>query len=230
VDRFIALSEFSRIKLIQGGLPEEKIVVKPNFVNPDPGARCGDGGYFIYVGRLSEEKGLRTLLQCWKNGPDLPPLLIVGAGPLQHEVTEAAAVLANVKWLGSKESEEVVELMGRAKATLCPSLCYEGMPRVVIESLAVGTPVVASRTGCYPEMITDGESGALFPISDASSLRNCIRDLEARNAFAEMRPKARRRFESEYTGARNISLALNTYRTVIFAHALASSVSVPVRM
>jgi glycosyltransferase involved in cell wall biosynthesis len=224
VDRFIALSEFSKMKLIQGGLPEEKIVVKPNFVDPDPGPRPGDGGYFLYVGRLSEEKGLRTLLQCWKHGPDLPLLRIVGAGPLQDEVARAVADHANVEWLGSKSSDEVVELMGRAKATLCPSLCYEGMPRVVIESLAVGTPVVASSIGCYPEMIADGESGALFPTGDLRSLLSCIRNLDAKNGFAEMRPKARRRFEAEYTGRRNLSIVLNIYGEVILADNRAFSV------
>jgi glycosyltransferase involved in cell wall biosynthesis len=223
IDRFIALSEFARVKFVQGGLPEEKIVVKPNFVDPDPGSGPGDGGYFLYVGRLSEEKGIRTLLDCWRNGTDLPTLRIVGTGPLQDEAKESAAAMTNVEWLGSKSSTEVAELMGRAKATLCPSLCYEGMPRVVIESLAVGTPVVASRTGGYPEMIADGESGALFPIGDANALRSCIRGLESMNRFAEMRPKARRRFESEYTGARNIALVLGIYRTVISANALTYS-------
>jgi glycosyltransferase involved in cell wall biosynthesis len=217
VDKFIALSEFAKKKLIQGGLPEEKIVVKPNFVDPDPGSAPGDGGYFLYVGRLTEEKGLRTLLQCWRSGPDLPSLRIVGTGPLQDEVRETAASLKNVEWLGEKSSEEVVELMGRAKATLCPSLWYEGMPRVVIESFAVGTPVVASRIGCYPEMINDGECGALFPAGDAESLLTRMRELESRNAFGEMRAKARNRFESEYTGRRNFSLVLNIYRNVLYA-------------
>ena len=224
VDRFIALSEFAKLKFIQGGLHEEKIVVKPNFVDPDPGPGPGDGGYFIYVGRLSEEKGLRTLLQCWKSGPELPLLRIVGAGPLQPEVAEAAAALANLEWIGSKSSGDVLELMGRAKATLCPSLCYEGMPRVAIESLAVGTPVVASRNGCYPEMIADGESGALFPTGDASGLRRRLHDLEARNAFEEMRPKARMRYEAEYTGRRNISLVLKIYREVMLADSRVYSV------
>jgi glycosyltransferase involved in cell wall biosynthesis len=217
VDRFIVLSEFAKLKFIQGGLLEEKIVVKPNFVDPDPGPGPGDGGYFIYVGRLSEEKGLQTLLQCWKNGPGLPLLRIVGAGPLQREVAQAAAALPNLEWLGKRSSGEVQELMGRAMATLCPSLCYEGMPRVAIESLAVGTPVVASRNGCYPEMIADGESGVLFPTGDANRLRQSLRDLDARNAFKEMRSKARLRYELEYTGRRNISLVLKIYREVMLA-------------
>ena len=163
VDRFIALSQFARHKLIDGGLPSNKIVVKPNFIDPDPGIGSGCGQYLLYAGRLTEEKGLRVLLECWMHGPDLPLLKIAGGGPLQDEVRQAAATLKNVEWLGCRSSEEVLDLMRNATALLCPSQWYEGMPRVVIESLAVGTPVIASCIGCYPEMIVDGDSGALFP-------------------------------------------------------------------
>jgi glycosyltransferase involved in cell wall biosynthesis len=216
VDRFIALTEFSRNKFIEGGLPHEKIAVKPNFVEPSPEPGSGDGNYFLYAGRLTEEKGLRTLLECWKNGPGLDPLWIVGDGPLRDEVQQAAACLRNVRWVGLKSSEEVLRLMERAKATVCPSLWYEGMPRVVIESLAVGTPVVASRIGGYPEMIADGESGALFPTGNAGALQSRIRELEAGDRFAKMRPKARHRFLAEYTGEKNLSLLLNIYRRAIY--------------
>jgi glycosyltransferase involved in cell wall biosynthesis len=203
-------------------------VVKPNFVDPDPGLGSGDGGYFLYAGRLTEEKGLRTLLQCWKSGPELPPLKIIGTGPLETEVQEAAACLDNVEWLGSRSSNEVLDLMRRAKATICPSLWYEGMPRVVIESFAVGTPVVASRIGCYPEMIADNESGALFPTGDASILRSRIRELVSRNAFELMRPKARRRFETEYSGAKNFMSILNIYRAAMYGSKLVSPPPIPV--
>ncbi len=215
VDRFIALTEFSRRKLVEGGLPEEKIVVKPNFVEPEPDLGAGDGNYFLYAGRLTEEKGLRVLLECWKNGPELAPLWIVGDGPLRSEVESAAATMGNVHWLGMKSSEEVLFLMKRAKATLCPSLWYEGMPRVVIESLAVGTPVVASLIGGYPEMIVDGESGALFAYGDAGALLGRIRELEKKAAFEKMRPDARLRFLAEYTGEKNFLLLLNIYRTAM---------------
>ena len=216
VDRFIALTDFSRRKLIEGGLPEEKIVVKPNFVDPEPGPGPGDGNYFLYAGRLTEEKGLRTLLECWKNAPELAPLWIAGDGPLRHEVEQAAATIGNLHWLGMKTSEEVVFLMKRAKATLCPSLWYEGMPRVVIESLAVGTPVIASEIGGYPEMIVDGESGALSASGDAAALLSRIRELEESGAFLKMRPGARLRFLAEYTGKKNYSLLLNIYRTAMY--------------
>lgn len=224
VDRYIALTEFSRAKLIEGGLPQDKIVVKPNFVDPDPLAGPGDGNYFLYAGRLTEEKGLRTLIQCWKNAPDLPPLCIVGEGPLRDEVSQAAATLPNLRWLGLKTSEEVVWLMARAKAIICPSLWYEGMPRVVIESLAVGTPVVASRIGGYPEMIVDGESGALFAPGDADALLNRIRELEGREAFLDMRPKARNRFLADYTGERNFSRLVDIYQEAMYSGSSAYSV------
>ena len=227
VDRFIALSNFSKQKLIEGGLPPEKILVKPNFVDPDPGRGPGDGGYFLFVGRLTEEKGLRTLLDCWRTGPDLPLLRIVGTGPLQEEVAKTAATLHNLECLGSRTGKEVIELMARASATLCPSLWYEGMPRVVIESFAVGTPVVASNIGCYPEMIDDNESGALFPTGDAIRLGDRIREMVARNSLVDMRPNARRRFEAEYTGARNLFLTLGIYRAAQFSGDMMASNPVP---
>ena len=216
VDRFIALTEFSRRKLIEGGLPEDKIVVKPNFVEPAPQPGSGDGNYFLFAGRLTEEKGLRTLIECWKNGPELAPLRIVGEGPLHDEVQKAAAGMRNVHLLGMKSNEEVVFLMKDAKATLCPSLWYEGMPRVVIESLAVGTPVVATNIGGYPEMIVDGESGALCGSGDAGALLRCIRELEGKAAFPRMRSQARLRFLAEYTGEKNFSVLLNIYRNATY--------------
>lgn len=227
VDRFIALSEFARRKLIEGGLPAEKVIVKPNFVDPDPGSRSGLGGYLLYAGRLTEEKGLRVLLQCWKSAPDLPMLKIVGTGPLQDEVHQAASSLPNLQWHGNRSSEDVLELMGNATALICPSLWYEGMPRVVIESLAVGTPVIASHIGCYPEMIVDGETGVLFRTGDASALLNCLRNLTQTGALAGMRTEARRCFENNYTGERNLSLLLNVYRSVLVAGRMARSQAVP---
>jgi glycosyltransferase involved in cell wall biosynthesis len=215
VDRFIALTDFSRRKLIEGGIAADRISVKPNFVEPDPGPGPGDGGYFLYAGRLTEEKGVRVLLDCWKNASGLPPLWIAGNGPLCEEVRIAEITTKNVRWLGMKSSEEVVSLMKHAKATLCPSLWYEGMPRVVIESFAAGTPVIASSIGSYPEMIVDGESGALFAYGHAGALLDRVRKLEATAAWQSMRSHARLRFLAEYTGEKNYSLLLNIYRAAM---------------
>jgi glycosyltransferase involved in cell wall biosynthesis len=156
-------------------------------------------------------------------------LKIVGTGPLENEVKEAAALTKNIEWLGIKNGAEVQQLMSEAKATVCPSLWYEGMPRVVIESLAVGTPVVASNIGCYPEMIDDNESGILFPTGDAGALRARIRKSTRMNSFVGMRPAARRCFEAEYTGEKNLSLLLNVYRDVLYAGSMVLSTPAPAR-
>lgn len=229
VGRFIALTQFARTKLIQGGLPAEKIIVKPNFVDPDPGMRSSLGGYLLYAGRLTEEKGLRVLFECWKGSPELPLLKIAGAGPLLDELREAAASLPNVHLLGPKAGDEVIDLMRNADALLCPSQWYEGMPRVVIESLAVGTPVIASRIGCYPEMIVDGETGALFTAGDPNALRTCIHNMIRSRALAPMRPNARRSFQANYTGESNLPQLLNVYRSVLRAEKVAASQPVPAR-
>ena len=228
VDRFIALSTFAKQKLIEGGLPESKILVKQNFVDPDPGVRSGRGGNYLFVGRLTEEKGVRTLIECWKSGTDLPLLTFVGRGPLENEVQVAAATMKNVEWLGSRNSDEVSELMGSAKALLCPSLWYEAMPRVVIESMAVGTPVIASRLGSYPEMIADGKSGVLFECGNPSDLLLRLRTLEATGALSGLRAGARLRYETEYTGSKNLALLLEIYEQVLANAASVSQVPVSV--
>jgi glycosyltransferase involved in cell wall biosynthesis len=227
IDRFVALTEFARQKLIEGGLPSDKVIVKPNFVDPDPGPGEGRGGYFLFVGRLTEEKGIRVLLDCWKDGQDLPTLKIAGTGPLENEVRAAVGTMPNVEWLGARSSEEVLGLMADASALLCPSQWYEGMPRVVIESLAVGTPIIASSIGCYPEMIVDGETGALFHTGDAVALRSRLRDLLQGNSLTSMRTNARLCFQSNYTGDKNLSLLLNVYRSVLKSGKLVPSRPVP---
>lgn len=201
VDRFIALSQFAKDKMIQGGLPAEKIAIKPNALAIDPGMREGDGGYFAYVGRLTDEKGLPILLECWRGDATLPQLYIVGDGPLGRLVASAAAATRNIKWLGARNSSEVVEVMGRATAVICPSMWYEGMPRVAIESMAVGTPIIASRLGTYGEMIDDGCSGLLFEPGNPGDLLVCVKRAASGYASGLMRRAARLQFEARYSAA-----------------------------
>ena len=161
VDRFIAASAFSRGKLVSGGLPAGKIVVKPNFVDPDPGVGAGGGGYALFVGRLSVEKGIGTLLKAWTEGDALPPLRIVGAGPLAGSVSDACAGSATIDWLGSRTLSEVLDLVGDARFVIVPSVCYENFPRVIAESFAKGTPVIASNHGSLAEIVHDIDVGFL---------------------------------------------------------------------
>ena len=115
VDLFVTLTEFSRQKFIEGGLPADKIVVKPNFVFPDPGVGGGHGNYALYVGRLSVEKGIDTLIDAWNQLNIEIPLKIVGDGPLLNQVEKAARCLPQIELLGRRPLAEVHDLMGEAK-------------------------------------------------------------------------------------------------------------------
>lgn len=218
VDRFIALSEFARTKLIEGGLPAEKISVKPNSLASDPGVRRGNGGYFAYVGRLTDEKGIPTLLDCWRRGNDLPKLKIVGTGELEDDVRQAAASLSNVEWLGARSGDEVLEIIGNAQALVCPSHWYEGMPRVVIEAMAVGTPVIASRLGTYIEMIDQDRSGVLFDAWSGDALLTCVREFLSRANMEETRRTTRAQFDNRYSAVKNFEQLIEIYQQALSAH------------
>ncbi len=127
VESYIAPTEFLKSKLVQGGLPAHKVAVKPNFLPSDPGPGPGDGGYALFVGRLSPEKGLATLLRAWRELQDLP-LRIAGDGPLRDFVTAQAKALPNVSVLGFQERSEVIKLVKAAALLVVPSEWYEGFP------------------------------------------------------------------------------------------------------
>lgn len=209
---YVALTEFARTKYIAGGLPAEKIVVKPNFVNPLPQPGPGQGGYALFVGRLSPEKGIATLLKAWQAATRPLPLKIVGDGPLSGMVEDASRQNQAIEYLGRRSSDEVTQLMGRAEFLVFPTECYEGMPRTVIESFAVGTPVLASNLGATASMVVSGETGFHFMPGSVAELRErvewCSQNLDQLRA---MRTKARRSFEDCYTGAANASMLLAIY-------------------
>lgn len=212
IDRFIVLTEFAKRKMIEGGLPAEKLVVKPNFLDFEPDMGTGDGNYFIFVGRLSEEKGILMLLDAWRSAPHLPTLKIVGTGPQDALVKAAAGSMQNVELLGTKNPGEVLEMIGKAKALICPSQSYEGMPRVIIEAFAVGTPVIASRIGGYPEMIKEPDFGFLFDAGKSVEIVRCVERINASNRPGEMRRQARLQFEKFYTGTINVQILSDIYR------------------
>lgn len=211
VDVYIALTEFARQKFIQAGFPEEKIVVKPNFVNPDPGAGEGKGGYALYVGRLSVEKGLDTLLEAWEHLVGLP-LKIVGDGPLADQVVEATKKLDCVEWLGRKSIKEVHALMGEATVVIFPSKWYETFGRVAVEAFAKGTPVIAANIGAIAELIEHRRTGLHFCPGDAKDLATQVEFALAHpNELAQMRSEVRREFEAKYTAKQNYQQLMDIY-------------------
>ena len=212
VDLYIALTEFARQKFIEGGLPADKIVVKPNFVGLDPGIGEGQGGYALYVGRLSVEKGLDTLLAAWKQLKSRIPLKIVGEGPLAAQVIEATKQLPSVEWLGRRPMTEVYDLMGEAKFLVFPSKWYETFGRVAVEAFAKGTPVIAANIGAIAELVEAGRTGLHFRPGDAEDLATQIEwALENSEKLSQMRQAARVEFEAKYTAEKNYQRLMDIY-------------------
>ena len=212
VDVYIAPTASARSKLIEGGLPAARLVVKPNFVDPDPGPGRGGGGYALFVGRLSQEKGLETLLAAWVALGAVMPLKIVGDGPLAPMVGEAVSRQGNIEWLGRRPLDEVYHLLGQAAALVFPSRCYETFGRVIVEAFAKGTPVIASRLGAMADLIQDGRTGLLFEPGNVADLVRQVKRLLADSALLpSMRVAARSEYESRYTGTTNHEQLLAVY-------------------
>jgi glycosyltransferase involved in cell wall biosynthesis len=210
VDTYIALSEFARRKFIEGGLPRDRIVVKPNLVSPDPGIGQGQGGYALFVGRLSEEKGLRTLAAAWHMSPGLP-LRVVGDGPLNEIAWPEGAT-----WLGALQREEVLALMQDAAALVLPSTCYENAPLTIVEAFACGLPVIASNLGSIPEFVRHRHNGLLFAPGDPEDLARQVRwAFDHPEEMRAMRVNARREYQEKYTAERNYKLLMTIYEMAI---------------
>lgn len=212
IDVFVALTQFAASKFAGEGLPRERIVVSPNFVDSTAPASGGGGGYAIFVARLSEEKGVRVLLRAWRELRDIP-LKVVGDGPLFGEFRAAArAEGLPIEFLGMRPREEAIELIGAAELQVIASECFEGFPLVAVESYARGTPLVAASIGGLTELVIDGETGLRFDAGDAGALASNVRRLWSDAALrGRLRHGARVRFESEYTPQHALKRLLAIY-------------------
>jgi glycosyltransferase involved in cell wall biosynthesis len=214
VDAYIALSEFARRKFVEGGLTAEKIAVKPNFIDPDPGMGEGRGDYVLFVGRLSQEKGVDTMLAGWERLADKVPLKVVGDGPLASKVAEAAKRFEEIEWLGRQPKDRVLALMKEAQALVLPSVCYENFPIVLAEAYAVGLPVIASNLGGMSSLVHHGSTGLHFQPGDPESLALQVEWASAHPVrLRQMREKARAEFEAKYTAEQNHQSLMEIYQT-----------------
>jgi len=216
VDAYIALTEFCKRKFVEGGLPEEKIFVKPNFVHPDPGMRESfDGDYALFVGRLSEEKGVRALLRAWEDVEGVP-LKIVGDGPLRRELEDFVRErrIKDVEFLGKRGKDEVYSLMKGAGFLVFPSEWYETFGLVVIEAFACGVPVVAAGIGAMSEIIVDKYSGLHFMVGNKDNLNDVVRNIFFSKNLQELRNNCRQHFEFNYISEINYDLLINIYQKI----------------
>lgn len=219
VDKYIVFTEFYRNKFIQGGIPSEKIVLKPHFVDPDPGCKKSENGeYALFIGRLDEEKGVRTMLKAWQQLSDIP-LKIRGDGRLLEEVKDYKRKhsLESIEIVQRLNKGELYELIKESKFLVWPSEgYYETFGMVAAEAYACGVPVIASKTGILSENVEDGYTGLHFMPGDAEDL--CAKVRWAWNnpeSVSRMGKAARRVYENKYTPEINYKMLINIYEDTI---------------
>jgi len=226
IDVYIALTHFARNKFIEFGLPPDRVVVKPNFVGPDPGPRSKPGDYALFVGRLSPEKGVHTLLNAWQSVPRSIPLVILGDGPLRSALEDQArsARLNNVSFKGQASRDNTLAAMKGCRFLLFPSEWYESFPMTVLEAYACAVPVLASGIGALQEVVQNGHTGLWFRPGDAS-------DIAAKVCWAWGQPEYtrklgeqdRRVYEVRYTGRTNYRELMQIYEHALKRYRPASS-------
>jgi len=213
INRFIVSSDFSRRKYLEAGWDTGHVVVKPNFLDTDPGCGPFQGKHVLYAGTLQPYKGVATLLKAWGSRSWPIPLKIVGTGPLARELSSLG--VGNIEWLGQRSQGEVLSLMKDALCVVVPSECYENFPRVIIEAYACGVPVVASRLGAMAELVEDGKMGLLFEAGTPDKLASAISRLISEPVLAaQMGQAARQIFEERYTASVNYDQILRVYQQV----------------
>lgn len=205
VDKFIVPSEFFKTKLSEWGVDASKMVHVPNFVDAsafEPSDAAGD--YFLYFGRLAPEKGVGTLLQAAANAG--VKLVLVGTGPEEEALRAKAATLdVDAEFLGYQTGEALHKIVREARAVVLPSEWYENGPMSVLESYALGTPVLGADIGGIPEMIRDGETGGIFPSENAAALTETLVNYAALdNAVVREHGRTAREWVSDaYSSARH---------------------------
>jgi glycosyltransferase involved in cell wall biosynthesis len=220
ITRFITLTEFAKEKFIAAGFPSDKFAVKPNFADPDPRERASPGEYAVFIGRLTENKGVRVLLNAWREIPGQYPLQIVGDGP-ERSALEANARewrLSGITFRGRLSRDAVIETVKGARFIIVPSTLYEGLPMCIVESFACGTPVLCSRLGGLAEIVEDHLTGLHFNPGDAQDLASTVeRAWSHPLELAKMGRAARGKYETDYTAEKNYSLLMGIYEQALAA-------------
>jgi glycosyltransferase involved in cell wall biosynthesis len=220
VSRFFCISGSQRELLLRGGMPADRLTVKYNFV-PDHGIRRhGSGEHLLFLGRLTEEKGVRLLMTAWDGlratgGLGLP-LVIGGTGPMREEVAAWAGDHDDVSYLGLLDEHACRDLTARAAAVVVPSSWPEAFGLVLVEAMAAGVPAVASAHGSFTELVQEGVTGFLHQPGEPQSLAGALRRVVAspeRNRGLGL--AARKRYELDFSPAVGLDRLVAGYRAAI---------------
>ena len=219
VARFIVLSEFQRRTLLECGYPVDRLVVKGHFVedgSPLEPRALAQRRDFLFVGRLSSEKGVVTLIQAWERIWKMCPsssLLIVGDGDLHSQATRLGRGM-NVKWLGRKSREEVRFLIWGARCLVVPSECWETFGLSAVEAMSLSVPVVVSDLGALPSLVKDGQTGIVFKAGDEDALAMALRRMVQMDEsnYRRMCRAAREDYERCFTPQQNYVQLMAIYK------------------
>jgi glycosyltransferase involved in cell wall biosynthesis len=232
VDAYVCLTGFFKKKIMEAGIPEKKIFIRPNFIDAPPldipardvkttdlQSASNGGGYAIFLGRLSNEKGLWTLIRAFEQLPEVE-LKIVGTGPLEEELRKYVREknLRNIDLVGFKSGDEKWKLIRNCQFAVVSSEWYENFPIVVLEYFAGAKPVIASRIGGLPYVVEEGKSGLLFEAGNAADLVDKVRRLRAAPAEAEaMGRRGRQLAETEYGPQKSYDNLMQIFTQVLSA-------------
>lgn len=212
VDAYVALSRFSAGRFRAGGLPADRLFTRPNFLAEDPGAGGHRGGFALYAGRISAEKGIETLLRGWTALGGRVPLKVVGSGPLEGRMQG----VPGVEWLGARPHQEVLRLMRDAALLVFPSECYENFPLALAEAFGTGLAVVAGDRGAAGELVREHGAGVVFAPGDAGALAAAVeRTLADAGARERMGAAGRAAYERHYTADRAYERLLEIYAAAV---------------
>lgn len=212
VSRYLAVSEFVLRKHVEAGIDPLRIAVKSNFVWPAP-VREGPGTFFLFLGRLANEKGVDTLLDAWRLGSPPGRLLIVGDGP-ESEALHAAAP-PGVEFRGQVPADDVPAILASARALMIPSRWYEAAPRSITEAYAAGVPVLASDIGALPEAVNPGITGDVVPVNDPAAWRAAARRLADDEESERLGAGAQRLWGERFTPERGLEALVGHYEAAL---------------
>jgi glycosyltransferase involved in cell wall biosynthesis len=213
IDGYITLTQFAKEKFASSALsiPEHKLFVKPNFVEDCDPEVFEREDFFLFVGRLTEEKGIETLLKA----ADLYyfKVVIIGDGPLRSRVEDCAKKNPNITYIGFQPKKVILDYLKKCKALIFPSLWYEGFPVTLAEAFSTATPVIASDLGSMKEIIQDHVNGLLFKAGNVDDLIFAIMDMAIDDQLAKkLSVNARASYTLHYTPEKNYTQLLGIYR------------------
>ncbi|HLT88717.1 MAG TPA: glycosyltransferase family 4 protein [Sphingobacterium sp.] len=215
VDRFITLTDFSKQLFLSSGkkFTPEQFIIKPNFIDLSTSG-LHTGNYYLFVGRLSSEKGIIPLIESLKGSDKI--LKIVGDGPLTGHVRNMIKTCNNIELLGQKNNQETMEILSSSKALIVPSVCYEGaVPLTIMEGMATHTPVLASNLGAIPNVIIPNKTGWLFDPYQSESLLSAIRKFENSDKKDDIVKNAYALYQEEFTKATVMNQLTDLYHKIV---------------